>query len=108
MYYHINKDRFDPKLYGEMLRVSDDIVSAAISDKDEDTYGLWNAFLSNILDYGHHHWQFQINKNDVDGFKYIGIWNTEIDANNWLNEWLQEANLSDGKAAYYGVNFECG
>lgn len=108
-YYHIVPDRFDPDLNDPMLmklKITDDTVLAAAADKPGG--GVYNAFLTNTMDSGSHHWQFKLTKNVKNGFKYIGVWNNEKDFSLDFHRWPQAVNLANGKAAYYGVNLMTG
>ena len=73
-YYHIVPDRFDPDLNDPnkmLLKITDDKVLAASADKPAGG-GVYNAFLTNTMDSGCHHWKFKLTKNIPKGFKYIG------------------------------------
>ena len=98
VFYHISKDRFDPELHEKDIIIADNEVSSG----DDVHMVIYNAFLSNVVNYGQHHWSFKILERD-DNFMYVGIWNNELDPKNYVSVWPQECSF-DGKRVFYGLN----
>ena len=67
-----------------------------------------NAFLSNTIESGLHHWSFRINQDDYDSYTYIGIWNDAKDPKECFNVWPQSIIIDGDKPAYYGLNLTYG
>ena len=108
VYYHISKDRFDPTLHSNLINVTGNI--AYIKAEGVECYTLNNAYLSNIVDNGCHHWEFKINKRDSRSFLYIGIWNNMLDPINYCRGFIQgfRVDYDETISLYYGVNFKYG
>ena len=107
-YYHVPMDRFDPNLHCKSILAKD--TTASVTAGDDVCDGSWchSAFLSNISNFGQHHWSFRINARDPDSYIYIGIWNDdELDSSKHCDGRLQLYE-KDGKYPYSGVNLTYG
>ena len=107
-YYHISKDRFDPTLHSDLIAVSEN--TAYVKADGIKCYILNNAYLSNIVDNGCHHWEFKVNQIDLKSFLYIGIWNNIIDPIDYCRGFIQcfKVDYDHKIPLYYGVNFKYG
>ena len=91
-YYHIPKDRFDPELHGEKVKVSDTMINKS-------KYGQCSVFLSNILSSGKHQWRFKIWQTHGCTLS-IGVWDNAFSAEKQLNTYLTTV-----REATYTINF---
>ena len=105
VYYHVSKDRFDPKLHGPALSLNEE-CDVVTYDKKTDAFYYENvAFLSNIVNDGIHEWRFKIE--NQFGLMYIGIWKTKYDEKKAI-DCIMRHHGKYGNEASYSLNLRHG